>query len=209
MYRLINQNAAAVLSELDRLKIPEYLRLRAGMSFVDVAVDMDFQLRYRSYWRMNVGRFGPAFYKRYFALLGDCQHRNSADVRQAIQVLSDIGVESRGLQFSFATKLVHMIDPRLPVYDSYVAAFYFYAPASSKTTPAKRIDDLVEFYEFLREEYARVLRDGLLREALQGFKSRVTTGDSIPDERIIDWLLWGWVSYLRSGAQQSGRALFA
>lgn len=31
----------------------------------------------------------------------------------------------------------------------------------------------------------------------------------VPGERIIDWLLWGWVAHLRSGAQHRNVALFA
>ena len=134
MYHLINENAKVVVDTAERLQIDAHHKLRADLKAIDPSSDEDFQRRYRAYWRMNVGRFGQDFYSRYFEILRDCQQSGLSDVRSIIGQLSDIGAASRGLQFSFATKLAHMTDPHVPVYDSYVAAFYFYSPPSSKVS---------------------------------------------------------------------------
>jgi len=113
-----------------------------------------------------------------------------------------------GLQFSFATKLAHMVDPRLPVYDSLVAAFYFHVPRSGASQLETRLRDLLSFYKFLRVEYARVLGDGLLADAIQRFRARFPDNNEICDERVVDWLLWAWVSLIHRGAQQRGEFLY-
>jgi hypothetical protein len=208
MYQLINKNIGSVIDAAQELGVAAYSDLRASLGTVDVTKDVVFQKRYRDYWRMNVGRFGPAFYEGYFGILSDCQRVGSADLRRTIKTLLDMGAETRGLQFSFATKLVHMIDPRVPVYDAYVAGFYFYIPPTSKTPRGERIKDLLSFHGFLRKEYQRIIDQGLLERSISEFRSREPNSAGIPDERIIDWLIWGWVSYLRSGAQHRNEALY-
>ena len=209
MYRLINKHAPAVVAAIDSIgDLSAYVRLRSSfLAGVDIASDHEFQSAYRSYWRMNNARQSKRFYSHYFALLGECRNSGSADVARIIQQLSEPDCESRGLQFSFATKLAHMVDPRLPVYDSFVASFYFYVRPSSKS-PAERIRNLLSFYDFLRDEYERILRQGLLTASIREFRTTRTIDDAIPDERIIDWLLWAWVSFLNKGAQRRGDALF-
>lgn len=209
MYRLINQNAPAVVAAIDGIgDLSTYVRLRSTfLSEGDISADPNFQSSYRRYWGMNNARQSEVFYSRYFALLGECRNSGSADVARIIQQLSETGGGSRGLQFSFATKLAHMVDPRLPVYDSYVAAFYFYVRPSSKL-PTERMRNLLSFYGFLRNEYERVLRHGLLAVSIREFRTTRKIDDAIPDERIVDWLLWAWVSLLRRGAQWRGDALY-
>jgi hypothetical protein len=153
---------------------------------------------------MNVARLSQRFYSRYFELLARYSSSQSVDVASLARELSSVDAEDeQSLQFSFASKLAHMIDPRLPVYDRFVAAFYFYvAPAGDGQFEA-RLVELMGFYNFLRHEYARVLGERLLSGAIQKFRERFT--DDIPDERIVDWLLWAWVSLLRRGAQRQGQ----
>jgi hypothetical protein len=208
MYQLINKNVGSVIDKAQELGIAAYSDLRASLA-KGMAGDAVFQKRYRGYWRMNVGRFGPAFYEGYFGLLGEGQRAGSADIHQAIQRLSDMGAETRGLQFSFASKLVHMVDPRTPVYDAYVAGFYFYVPPSSKTPRKERIRDLLSFHSFLTKEYQRILDDGLLDHSIREFRFRQPESADIASERIIDWLIWGCVGYLRDGAQRRNEALFS
>ncbi len=101
-----------------------------------------------------------------------------------------------------------MIDPRIPVYDAYVAAFYFYVPPTSKTPRAERIRDLLSFHAFLAREHQRIIHHNLLGESIAEFRIRQPQSADIPDERIIDWLVWGWVAHLRSGAQHRNEALY-
>jgi len=209
MYHLMNRNGAVLIRAIDGLgDISAYGSLRDSLRSADVATDFEFQRTYRNYWRMNVGRFKPAFYARYFELMSDCQRSGSADLKEVLRSFSELGAESRGLQFSFATKLVHMVDPRVPVYDNFIAAFYFFVPLGSKVSHEERVDHLVEFHEFLTVEYARIIQKGLLSKAISEFREGRSINSEIPDERVIDWLIWAWVAHLRSGAQRKHQTLF-
>src|SRR5690348_4672905 len=125
MYRLINANTPAVINALRRIgDLQEYLDLRtAFVSSGPAAASPDFQRAYRKYWRMNAARLPQSFYDRYFTLLSEFRERGTTDLAGAVRIISDPDGDNHGLQFSFATKLVHMVDPRIPVFDSFVAAF--------------------------------------------------------------------------------------
>lgn len=210
MYRLINHNAAAVIKALDRIgDLNEYLRLRAKLvSDRDATSDAAFRRSYRRYWRMNAARLPESFYSRYFKVLAQCQRRRHADVATVARTTSDAVGANHGLQFSFATKLAHMVDPHVPVFDSFVANFYFYAAPSSDRPFEDRLASLLEFHSFLSREYARVIRLRLLAPAIDQLRSECELESSVPDERVVDWLIWAWVSLLRTGAQVHGQALY-
>src|SRR3954453_23469666 len=126
MYRLINRNAAAVIEALVRIgDLNDYLQLRADLiSDSASTTSAAFQRSYRRYWRMNAAHLPDSFYGPYFALLAECQRGGHADVAKVTRLISDVEDQNYGLQFSFATKLAHMVDPRVPVFDSFVANFY-------------------------------------------------------------------------------------
>ncbi len=210
MYQLINSNAAAVIRALGRIgDIREYLQLRRDLVANGAGMlSTSFQRTYRKYWRMNAARLPPSFYDLYLSLLAECQANGVADVERATLLISDATGANHGLQFSFATKLAHMVDPRIPVFDSFVAAFYFFTPPSSARLFDERLPVLLAFHRFLQDEYARVLDRGLLAPALGQLREDKKLDTSVPDERLIDWLLWGWVSLLRRGAQLRGEALY-
>jgi hypothetical protein len=229
MYRLINQNRDAVIAEFERIDkrrhdLSVYRQLREDLisGRIDVASDGEFQQRYRRYWGMR-GWLSDAFVARYFELLAERTRSGESDVGTIVRDLSRPEpindqapvrklanaekAKKESLQFSFATKLAHMVNPRLPLYDSFVAAFYFHNRPSSGPGP-KRLAALLAFHDFLRRESARVIRDGLLGGALQEFRAHFQISDAVCDERIVDWLVWAWVSLLRGGAQQRGEALY-
>jgi hypothetical protein len=198
------------LARIDDLDKYVHLRERLLADGAEAALDAAFQRLYRTYWRMNVARLGDSFYSKYFTLLAECRRAGYADISEIVRALATADdSDKQSLQFSFATKLAHMVDPRIPVYDSFVAAFYFYNPPPSNRPFEERLAALLTFHSFLQAEYARVIDKGLLGEALRGFRAHFQIGNAICDERLIDWLLWGWVSLLRGEAQRRGEALYA
>ena len=157
---------------------------------------------------MNAARLPTAFYERYFALLSTCTEQGRVELEQVTRTICDVDGANYGLQFSFATKLVHMVDPTVPVFDSFVAAFYFFTPPTSGGPFDERLAKLLGFHRFLEREYARVLQNGLLRPSIDQLRRQQQLDSTIPDERIIDWLIWGWVELLRRGAQLRGTAQY-
>jgi len=211
MYQLINENADAVIGEVDMIRdVRRYVELRLRLLSEDAATaDPAFQRAFRAYWGMNAARLSTAFFDRYFDTLARCQSVGHTDIPRVVADLARTSPARPSLQFSFVTKLAHMVTPELPVYDSFVAAFYFYVPPESGRGFEERLQELMGFYGFLQREYARIAAKRLLLPAVQAFRARFDLPAAVGDERIIDWLLWGWVSVLRRGALQDGRVRYA
>jgi len=203
MYRLINDYRDAICLRLADLDIAAYGELMKALQSrgADATTSPHFQAAYRRYWRMNVARLGDLYYRRYFELLADCWVSQSTDIEAIVRDLAET-LEARTLQFSFATKLAHMVNPRLPVFDSFVAAFYFYTPPASSNSFDQRLGDLLTFYRFLQAEYDRVTRDPAGSRMLAEVRNKLSLDLAVPDERVLDWLIWGLVSLLRERARQ-------
>jgi hypothetical protein len=207
----MNDHRDAVVDELVRISdVPRYLELRRRMRTTDVATDIEFQDMYRDYWRMSLSRLGGLFYRRYFQRMQSIKNSTTgpteSDIRQ-VAMLSDTP-ERSSLQFSHATKLLNTIDSRQPVYDTHVASFYFFVPPASDRPFEARLDALVGFYDFLRTEYSRILGHGLLQPAISVFRDRITSDPDLYDERVVDLLIWGFVSLMRREVQQRGDVLY-
>jgi len=208
MYRTINRNTDAVLDRL-RGDVPRVRELDELRALVDGAGDPAFQKKYRRYWGMNAARLGPDFYDEYFALLEQSRSSRLPKLETIARRLAKVSGNASGpkLHFSFASKLLHTIDPHAPVYDSLVAAFYFFVPPVGGTLEEK-LRPRLTFYDFLVAEYARVLREQLLDPAIRRFRKEYDHQQSFTDERVVDLLLWSFVRLLRDGAQRENRLLY-
>ncbi|MBZ5690200.1 MAG: hypothetical protein LAP86_34915 [Acidobacteriia bacterium] len=204
MYDLINQFAQTVVGTIPPEHVTDYEWL---LQNVGQASTPDYQRRYRRFWAMNAAQLSPAFYTTYFGTLTAAMSHSPTlnSIAQTLHASSARQNGQKSLQFSFATKLLHMTNPHSPIYDSQVAAFYFFQ--EPLTDLQQRINGLVAFHGFLTQEYARVLNGGLLASAIQEFRLRLNP-QHFTDEKIVDSLIWAFVALLRKGALSAGQVTY-
>ena len=181
-----------VIEKVGKDYVEQYDRLVDGRKS---ELTEDYKRDYRSFWGMNRAMFSPEFYDAYFNLLAEGLRqgeRRSLDIREVLKRLYDAPNNRKALQFSFATKLLHTIDPTLPVYDRMVAYFYFLDLPKTSQTLSNRIDALAGLHRLLVQEYARVREEGLLAPALAAFREAYQP-KHFTDEKIIDTLIWSFV----------------
>ena len=145
---------------------------------------------------MNAARLSSHFHEVYFSILKDGSDLELASVMLTLYDVSNRANGRKSLQFSFATKLLHVLNPKLPIYSSEVAAFFFYQPQRA----AARIDDYLSFYDFLVKEYRRIIELKLLKHAIEEFRFHLQPPEQFSDEKIIDSLIWATVGFLKEGA---------
>jgi hypothetical protein len=210
MYDLINRFAQTVVGTIPREHVTDYEWLIQNVGQANIS---GYQSRYRRFWAMNAAQLSPAFYAAYFGTLAAAvsQPPTLSSVAQTLHAASARQNGQKSLQFSFATKLLHITNPHLPIYDSQVAAFYFFVePDRNPKDPKnlqRRISEFVTFHDFLRQEYARVLQNNLLATAIQEFRSRLNP-KHFTDEKIVDSLIWAFVGLLWKGALQKGQIAY-
>jgi hypothetical protein len=197
MYRLINDFAGPVVDRIPRDFLPNYQWL---VQNTDQADQPSYQREYRRFWAMNAAQLSPDFYRNYFELLKSSS-KKTAILADVVNTLYNAAVRRNGdrsIQFSFATKLVHMTNPHLPIYDSRVAEFYFYQSPAGTLSLRERIGKFLDFHTFLTQEYRRVIEQELLAVAIQEFRRQLDP-QHITDEKIVDSLVWAFVTLLNDG----------
>ncbi len=206
MYCLINRHIDVILKAIPESYVTDYDWLIQNVRQVGTA---DYQAKYRRYWGMDAAHLSAGFREAYFNELRSALD-NPTDLGTLVARLHETptyGNGRRSLQFSFATKLLHTTDRRTPIYDSFVAAFYFFEPLGPARPLEDRIRKLVSFHDFLSAEFARVLAGGLLAKSILAFRSRFMP-QCFTDERIIDALIWAYVDLLKRGALGRGEIDF-
>jgi hypothetical protein len=199
MYHLINENAALVIDSIDQKHIESYDYLMANLGSCHTE---DYQKRFKYFWKINLARANKEFVDFYFEMLQELYQGADFDVEHIASELYRIPLNNSGrntLQFSFSTKMLHMVNPNLPIYDSMVRDFYFFKEPNSKLSIDIRLEQVVGFYDFLKAEYSRILKEALLEETIQLFIEKRKPAH-FTKEKIIDTVIWGFVACLNGGA---------
>ncbi|HLH01096.1 MAG TPA: hypothetical protein VKX49_32635 [Bryobacteraceae bacterium] len=204
MYAVIDKFRQSIIGAIDPSYVTEYEWL---LQNIGQATSPAYQQRYKNQWAMNRARLSNSFYATYFGLL---QQKTAQPLSTLCQTLYQSSARSNGtqsLQFSFATKLLHTLNPRLPIYDSRVARFFLFDEPQTTAPLQQRISTLIDFHNFLVQEYARVLSLDLLAQAIADFRQRFTPRQHT-DEKIIDWLIWGLVVCADKGMLLNGQIAY-
>ena len=105
-----------------------------------------------------------------------------------------INTNRQALQFSFCTKLCHMLNREIPIYDSRIRIFYNFVEPIRELPVVQRIDGYVQFHQFLINEYNRVLNEGLLAPSIQAFRQHLGP-QHFTDIKVIDSLIWAFINF--------------
>jgi hypothetical protein len=179
MYTLINQHIEQLLDAINPVRdIQPYVWLIQHFDNVNVGQDEKFQQVYRRFWQLNPARLSAKFHQEYFGLLEELKGSDNIGVEEVARHLLRLPTRSNGghsLQFSFASKLVHMHRHDMPPYDSLLEDFFFLPRSASKSMEAK-LNRKLKGYQFIRREYNRILKHGILGEAIENFRQRFGLG---------------------------------
>jgi len=213
MYAIINQNTEALLDSINpTADIDPYVWLLGELPIVNVAQHQEFQRVYRRYWQLNPARLSEGYLTAYFGhleqLKGQPEYVTVEAVARHLLPIPTHGNGRQSLQFSFASKLVHMLNPEQPVYDSMVERFFFLPTGRTNETTEQKIARLLISYEFLHAEYGRVLEQALLAQAIARFRERFLVNAAYTDRKIIDTLIWKFVGFLKAGALRNGVVVY-
>jgi hypothetical protein len=205
MYSLINKNIFLILDNIERDQVAEYDWLSKSLKETNVSLDPEFQKRYKSYWAMDFARLSPDFCDFYFRVLekGKSEDIEIRDLCQRLYEVPTHKNEQKTIQFSFAIKLAHMIDPALPIYDNLVCSFYFLKVAWPKGEFSQRIESYLSVYKFLLKELERIKINGLMESSIYEFRKGLSP-KCFTDEKIIDTLIRSFVNIAKKGAFQTG-----
>lgn len=205
MYTLINENINDILNSVENDHVKKYDWLVEHIHQIE---SQNYQTYYKTFWRLHGAGLSAEYCSIYFQLLK--RHlEEPIPIEKLVSFLYSKPVNSSGrksLQFSFITKMLHMANKELPIYDSLISSFYFFEP-NRRLSFKKRVDELISFYQFLNFEYKRILKDSLLQKSIEAFRVRFKP-NYFTNEKIIDSLIWAFTSYCFSGAVANKNVVF-
>jgi hypothetical protein len=205
VYRVINEHADLVVSD-HRLgpAVDEYLWLMRAAPVPGMASDLEFRRKYRAFWQLGAARLGEEWVEAHFDLMERASQQR-LDIRDVITALSLVPRNAAGgyaVDLSFASKLVHMHEPKAPIYDALIADFFLYKAPTTGTVTV-RVENQLEFYSFLVKEYRRIHDDGLLVPVVEACRARFGPVE-VSAEKWYDFAIWTFVRLARAGRILNG-----
>lgn len=203
MYRLINGHIVQILDSINNDHISDYDWLVQNIQQVANPL---YQTRYKTFWRLNAARLSPNYCGVYFQRLQDGLNNNPPQIAELANELYLIPTHNNGrqaLQFSFCSKLCHMLNRQIPIYDAMIRDFYFFTEPDRGLPLPQRINEYAQFHQFLTQEYNRILAQGLLAQSIQAFRQHFNP-QHFTDIKVIDSMIWAYVSILKNGGVMNG-----
>jgi hypothetical protein len=197
MYSLINNHIQEIIGSIQNTHITDYDWLVQNIQQV---ADPEYQNRYKNYWRLNAARLSQKYCQAYFQHLQKGLDATPPQLDVLANQLYQTPTHGNGrqsLQFSFCSKLCHMLDGQLPIYDAMIRDFYFFTEPRRNLAIPQRITTYLKFYQFLINEYNRILDQRLLGPSIQAFRNHFNPQD-FTDIKVIDSLIWAFVSLQRN-----------
>ncbi len=207
MYHLINNHIQHILGLIPAAHVTEYDWLVRNIHQV---ANPEYQNRYVVYWRLNAARLSQDYRQHYFQQLQAGLNNNPPQIDTLAYQLYQIPTHNNGrqsLQFSFCSKLCHMLNRQIPIYDAMIRDFYFFTEPDQHLPILQRINMYSQFHQFLCEEYHRVLNGGLLAPSIQAFRQHFNP-QHFSDIKVIDSLIWAFISLLRNGGAMNGAIIY-
>lgn len=162
--------------------IDKYQYLRQKLMQTDVEIDREYQRRFNGFFRMS--RRTETFYSDFYEYLE--QHK-TVGISFA-DVLTYLYEKQGRLEMSFASKMVALVDPRFPIWDSVVAGGHFgmKAPYANEKN---RLEKAIQKYNEYCCRYAAYMQTNEAKEKIALFNKNYPNID-ISDAKKLDFVLW-------------------
>lgn len=182
----VNDETLAGLRHASLLGLEESIRVYEWLEAHKEAPENPvFQFVFRSYYRIDNAGLTSGWKVRYFEFLS----QKERFLKPILEGLYHIPTtrNANSLQFSFATKLLHTLDPSQPIYDSKVADLLGLSFKKKKDFAAN-IATCIAVYEELRKSHQELLTDDGVKSRVAALKACYKT--KISEEKALDFLLW-------------------
>lgn len=178
----LEDSRKAISSSLERAwGLARYARLVKGVQIVDVSSDADYQKDFVFFFKVRRNR---EWREAYFGEL----ERVKCCTPVFPSVLSALFAETGRIEASFASKLVSVVDPRMPILDSIVLS---YLGLEIKGISAEeRMRSALNVYDDVCSWYQRYMKSRSCAESIELFDSILPEYAWISDVKKIDFLLW-------------------
>ena len=181
---MITEEQALRILESKELRkgVEAYQAIRRRFEETDVSSDRDFWRVFRAFYRL---RRNDEFAGKYFALMQSYKGRTAPTFSQVFSELYDA---TGRCEVSFSSKLLNLLDPATPIWDSIVATnrFGFKMPYASVR---ERNRVCIERYEAFKNAFLTYVSSAEGQNLIALF-DRAFPDSGLSDTKKVDFILW-------------------
>ena len=174
------KNSLLVLKENRLRDVEKYLIIMDGFHKCNVAHDLEYQKRYKGFYRV---RRNQEFCDVYFAYME--KHKNESILFE--DILNHIFLYTNRIEPSFSSKMLATINPAMPVWDRYVLSQL--SLSIPKYYQDNRLQACIKTYNELVAWYSKYEKTQNAKDVIAIFK-QVFPQIKITDVKKIDLALW-------------------
>lgn len=187
----IIQHQEQILAKLDKETLLKYCWIQTHVQKCNVAMNEEFQKKFSGYYRM---RFVTKEYRKRFFEYFEQIKSVGTSFEEASRVLYKV---SNRHEFSFITKMLHTINPTLPIYDSQVHASLELRRDRFLPDLGKQIAQDEKVLRTISLHYKRLMEMLAVQELGSKIDKRVFPY-VISEEKKVDFILWALGSVLKN-----------
>jgi hypothetical protein len=158
---------------------------KAKLNNIDITIEKEFRKKFNGFYRIR--QKPEKFYNKYYILLNS----NLKATSEFIEVLEQLYTVEERLESSFSSKLLHTINPNLPIWDSIVmkrlnlkTTFY------SKDIEIKK-ENIVAQYQKLSTFFNDFILTKEGKELINLFDEKIVIQDyDLTPLKKIDFIIW-------------------
>lgn len=171
-------------SKIEKIQsgINKYQYLRQQLFVTDVSTNQDFQRIFNGFFRM--GRRTQSYYNDYYCYLQ--QHKKTGI--SFADALTYLYQKHGRLEMSFVSKMVALVNPTFPIWDSVVTKGHFGIIAPNINLK-NRLQKGIEKYEQYRHCYDTYMQSDKAKNKIAEFNALFPKAN-ITDVKKLDFMLW-------------------
>ena len=165
-----------------------YSEIMTRFKDCDVSKDADFQRAFVSFFKLrHTRRWNAGF----FAALQRLRRKGDRlGIRDCLEALNAVG-GGNSLDLSFASKMLSVVNPSRPIYDSRIAQWLALPrPPSARHAADERIRGACAVYAELEEKMPALLKDAAVRREIALFDEVLPAFKWVAPMKKLDFLLW-------------------
>ena len=152
----------------------------------------DFREAFFQFYKIIGIYVSEPFKEKYYDKMKELRDLGKTEI-SVVELANDLK-DNNKIQFSFATKLLNIVDDeKYPIYDSYVVkAFGFPIKYGS-------LKQYSENYKIITETYKSLLLDYECKKMIETFRKMFPLSEKLSNMRILDFIVWKIGEQIKKG----------
>lgn len=181
----LNKNKILERWIANALGLEHYSTIMEDFKTFDIANDTkDFQKKFIYFYKVVFRK--EKWLQKYFKFMQDSRGKKL----EFEEVLRKISGNEGNIEVSFASKLLHTINPDKPIWDQNVLEKLHIDRSLNGETRDEKIKDAVNKYTKLEKKYKKILSERKIQDYIDFFDKLAPSYKDISEIKKVDFLFW-------------------